>query len=70
MKRIFVILLLLPLFSCNDWLNVESEKSVTYLNYFKSESDLESSLIAMFGYEERICAWGMLRTFDRVGIAM
>ena len=43
MKRIFVILLLLPLFSCNDWLNVESEKSVTYLNYFKSESDLESS---------------------------
>lgn len=68
MKRIFVILLLLPLFSCNDWLNVESEKSVTYLNYFKSESDLESSLIAMFGYEERICAWGMLRTFDRVGL--
>ena len=51
MKKIFVMILLLPLFSCNDWLNVESEKSVTYLNYFKSEQDLESTLIAMFGYE-------------------
>lgn len=44
MKKIFVILILIPLFSCTDWLNVESEKSVTYINYFKSEEDLEKVL--------------------------
>lgn len=27
--------------SCEKWLTVESEKSVTYINYFKSESDVE-----------------------------
>lgn len=67
MKKIFVMILLLPLFSCNDWLNVESEKSVTFLNFFKSEQDLESTLISMFGYEKRVCAW-TLRTFDYTGL--
>ena len=68
MKKIFVMILLLPLFSCNDWLNVESEKSVTYLNYFKSEQDLESTLIAMFGYEKRVCGDVISRTFDYTGL--
>lgn len=68
MKKIFVIMLLLPLFSCNDWLNVESEKSVTFLNFFKSEQDLESTLISMFGYEKTICANINLRTFDKTGM--
>ena len=52
MRKIFIILMLLPCFSCTDWLNVESEKSVTYFNYFKSESDLEKVLISIFGYEK------------------
>ena len=56
MRKIFIILMLLPCFSCTDWLNVESEKSVTYLNYFKSESDLEKVLISIFGYEKALYA--------------
>lgn len=68
MKKIFVILLLLPLFSCNDWLDVESEKSVTFLNFFKSEQDLESTLISMFGYEEFICGGKVMHAFDWTGL--
>lgn len=68
MKKIFVMILLLPLFSCNDWLNVESEKSVTFLNYFKSEQDLESTLISMFGYEKSLFAPFFPRTFDFTGL--
>lgn len=68
MKKIFVMILLLPLFSCNDWLNVESEKSVTFLNFFKSEQDLESTLVSMFGYEIRVCGDAYLRTFDWTGM--
>ena len=56
MKKILFILMLLPFFSCNDWLDVESEKSVTYLNYFKSEQDLEKVLISMFNNERNICS--------------
>lgn len=56
MKKIFVILILIPLFSCTDWLNVESEKSVTYINYFKSEEDLEKVLVSIFGYEKSLFA--------------
>ena len=56
MKKILFILMLLPFFSCNDWLDVESEKSVTYLNYFKSEQDLEKVLISMFNNEKGIFA--------------
>ena len=55
MKKILFILMLLPFFSCNDWLDVESEKSVTYLNYFKSEQDLEKVLISMFNLIIRLC---------------
>lgn len=68
MKKIFVMILLLPLFSCNDWLDVESEKSVTFLNFFKSEQDLESTLISMFGYEKRVCGHSIMRSFDWTGL--
>ena len=30
MKKIIFLLLFLPFYSCNDWLDVESEISVTY----------------------------------------
>lgn len=68
MKKIFVILFFLPLFSCNDWLNVESEKSVTFLNYFKSEQDLEKVLISIFGYEKSIFAPNYLDAFGWCGL--
>ena len=53
---------------CTDWLNVESEKSVTYLNYFKSESDLEKVLIAIFGYEKALYAPANPEAFGYVGL--
>ena len=36
MKKILILLLFVPLFSCNDWLTVETEDSVTFVNYFKN----------------------------------
>lgn len=68
MKKIFIILFFLPLFACDDWLDIESEKSVTYLNFFKSEQDLESTLISMFGFEKNICASSIVHPFGWCGL--
>lgn len=68
MKKIFVILILIPLFSCTDWLNVESEKSVTYINYFKSEEDLEKVLVSIFGNEQRLFAPNFSDAFGWSGL--
>lgn len=67
MKKIIFLLLFLPFYSCNDWLDVESEISVTYRNYFQSESDLEKILVTMFGSEKNILAYGG-RYLDYVGL--
>ena len=56
MRKIFIYLLLLPLFSCDDFLTVESENDVTYVNYFKTESDVEAVIINMMANEIR--GWG------------
>lgn len=42
MKKILTLLLFLPLFSCNKWLDVEPETSITFGNYFKNESEVEA----------------------------
>ena len=42
MKKILILLLFVPLFSCNDWLTVEPEDSVTFVNYFKNEDELKA----------------------------
>ena len=42
MKKILILFLFIPLFACDDWLEVEPEDSVTFVNYFKSESELEA----------------------------
>lgn len=42
MKRFLILFILLPFCSCNDWLNVEPEDSVTFDNYFKNEDELEA----------------------------
>lgn len=47
MKKILFFILFFPLFSCDDWLDVDSEISVTYQNYFDGEADLEALLITM-----------------------
>lgn len=49
MKKLWIyLLLLLPLASCSDWLEVESEESVTYQSFFKSEEDIVSIINGMF----------------------
>ena len=42
MKKFLILFILFPFYSCNSWLNVEPEDSVTFDNYFKSEDELES----------------------------
>lgn len=56
MRKIVTIILLLPLFSCNDWLDIEPEQSVTFMNYFQREQDLEDVLNSMLVNERSIFA--------------
>lgn len=57
MKKIWMIWLFLPLLSCNDWLDVTSEKSVTLQGYFKSEGDLERVMVSIFIAEKGVGAF-------------
>lgn len=68
MRKIFVFILLLPLISCDNWLEVESEESVTFVNYFKSEQDLQSLLITMLDNERRQLAPGSVDEFGWSGL--
>lgn len=52
MKKIFIFILFFPLFSCNDWIDVNSEESVTFRNYFNSEQDVEDIFIDHIGMRE------------------
>ncbi len=68
MKKILILILFSPLFSCNDWLNVDSEVSVTYRNYFQSEQDIEDIFITMLGFERTILANPSLSQLDVAGL--
>ncbi|MBC5620151.1 RagB/SusD family nutrient uptake outer membrane protein [Butyricimonas hominis] len=68
MKKILFLILFLPLFSCDDWLDVESEVSVTYRNYFKNEKDLERILISIFQSEKLVCAIPRVSAFGYAGL--
>ncbi|WP_292265829.1 RagB/SusD family nutrient uptake outer membrane protein [Butyricimonas sp.] len=68
MKKLLILILFFPLFSCNDWLNVESEVSVTYRNYFQSEQDVEDIFITMLGYERLLLANSFLSAPDVVSL--
>lgn len=66
MKKILFLILFIPLFSCNDWLNVESEVSVTYRNYFQNESDIEKIFISMLGQTRKAMVSPSATIFDYV----
>lgn len=55
MKKIYLFLLFLPLFSCNDWLDISPENSVTLTNFFQNEADLESLHISMLARMKVAC---------------
>lgn len=68
MKKLGIYLFfLIPLVSCNDWLNVESEESVTYQTYFKSERDIVAVVNGMFTYERKTMA-GSLNVVELAGL--
>lgn len=54
MKKIFILIVLLPLFSCNDWLDISPENSATLLGYFKSEAEVEAWVNSIFVEEQSI----------------
>lgn len=68
MKKLIFLVLFFPLFSCNDWLDVESEVSVTYRNYFQSEQDIEDIFITILGNEKKIFAPLSQEPFDWTGM--
>ena len=67
MKKILILFLFIPLFSCNDWLNVEPEDSVTFVNYFKSEEELKAlhNGIASYMLWMQIILNGLTKDFGR-----
>lgn len=54
MKKIFILIVLLPLFSCNDWLDISPENSATLLGYFKSEAEVEAWVNSILVEEQSI----------------
>lgn len=55
MKRLFIILLFLPFVSCNNWLDISPENSVTLTNFFQNENDLESLHTSMLARLKAVC---------------
>lgn len=55
MKRIYLLLFFLPLLSCNSWLDISPENSVTLTNFFQSEDDLEALHTSMQARMKNIC---------------
>jgi len=55
MKKILMLLLFVPLFSCNDWLTVEPEDSVTFVNYFKNEEEIKALYNAIASGMKGVC---------------
>lgn len=69
MKKLWIyFLLLFPLASCNDWLNIESEGSVTYQSYFKSEEDIVAVLNTMFIAERSSEAFSYPKIVEYAGL--
>lgn len=54
MKKIFILIVLLSLFSCNDWLDISPENSATLLGYFKSEAEVEAWVNSILVEEQSI----------------
>lgn len=55
MKKIYLYLLFLPLFSCNSWLDIAPETSVTLTNFFQSEDDLQALHTSMLARMKDVC---------------
>lgn len=69
MKKLWIyVFLLFPLASCNDWLTIESEESVTYQSYFKSENDIVAILNSMFINERNIEAYAYPQIVEYAGL--
>lgn len=72
MKKILQIIIYsiatLITISCDDYLDVESEKSVTYINYFKNEQEVEQMYIAAVVQEKFSYASYFMSPFDYVGL--
>lgn len=50
MKKLLYLLFAGLLFSCNDWLDIKPENSVTYTNFFQDETDLEAVVTQINAY--------------------
>lgn len=64
MKKILFIFILFSLAACDDWLTVEPEISVTYVNYFKSEQEIQGIVTSMLGNARGIYADKSPGVFD------
>ena len=64
MKKILFLILFFPFFSCDDWIDVESEVSVTYRNYFNNEQEIEALYTSILEAEKKVWASPNLRFFD------
>lgn len=68
MKKIYIIIFTLLSVSCNDWLEVNSEKSVTLSEYFKSENELEAWMNGILSAEGDLEARGSVNTYGYAGL--
>lgn len=68
MKKILFLILFFPFFSCDDWMDVDSEVSVTYRNYYNNEQEVENLFITALGAEKLVCASTLMTGLDWSGL--
>lgn len=68
MKKIWIFLLLFPLISCDDWLNLESEENVNYANYFQNEQEVAAAVTTMFMTERSAIAANQPNSLEYAGL--
>lgn len=68
MKKIWIFLFLFPLISCDDWLNLESEESVNYANYFQNEQEVAATVTTMFMRERSALAANHPNSLEYAGL--
>lgn len=68
MKKIWIVILTFLSVSCNDWLEIDSEKSVVLSGYFKSENELETWMNGILSREGDLEAIGSVDSYGYAGL--
>ncbi|MEG2276964.1 MAG: RagB/SusD family nutrient uptake outer membrane protein [Odoribacter sp.] len=67
-SRWMTMILLIPLISCNSFLDIEPENSVTFTNYFQNEAEVEALFTNILSTERKVFASVEPNIHDQIGL--